>query len=68
MLSFLMGDENLQVIEITLTWETLADALKEVGDKYTVITPRSCKEFLNVGMTALLLADHFVDEGESYVD
>jgi hypothetical protein len=56
-----MGDENLQVIEITLTFELLALIL-EVGVSHTVITPWSSEKLLDVGVTTLLLSHHCADE------
>lgn len=48
-LSFLVGYQNLQVIEIALT----------------VIAPGSGKELLDVWMTALLLSYHCIDGRQS---
>jgi hypothetical protein len=57
-----MGDENLQVIEITLTFDLLAMIARGLEKQHTVIAPRSSKELLNVWMTTLLLSHHCVDE------
>jgi len=62
MLSFLMGNENLQVIEITLTCEEgQPNSIRRglgMESPRTVITPGASEEFLDVGMTALLLSYH----------
>ncbi len=60
--SLLMGDENLQVIEITLTCDTLAYSRSEMDSgKHTVVTPGSGEQFLDVWVIALLLTDHYDD-------
>jgi hypothetical protein len=58
-----MRDENLQVIEITLTFDLSANDSREMGDWHlTVIAPGTSEELLDVGMPALLLTHHCVDE------
>jgi hypothetical protein len=68
--SLLVGNENLQVIEIALTCGELARwAFGKMTRRrkrelaLTVIAPRTSKQLFNVWMIALLLADHLVDLG-----
>ena len=65
MLSFLMGNKDLQVIKITLTCDAISLGAKEgvgINIEHTVITPRTRKKLLDIGMIALLLSHHFEDE------
>jgi len=65
MLSFLMGNKDLQVIKITLTCDAISLGAKEgvgINIEHTVITPRPREELLDIGMVALLLSHHFDNE------
>ena len=57
-----MGDEDLQVIEITLTFGLLAKIARRLGKQHTVVAPGSSKKLLHIWMAALLLSHHIVDE------
>ena len=61
-----MRNKDFEVIEITLTWEGVSRAdeaaeLMAERSRLTVIAPGTSKELLNIGMIALLLADHYYD-------
>lgn len=60
-----MRDEDLKVIEITLTCRDLLERTRvgwgeAEGQGLTVITPRPREELLNIWVSALLLANHCI--------
>jgi hypothetical protein len=59
MLSFLVGNKNLQIIEIALTWRAASVGFHDLlGMGLTVITPRPSQQLFHIRVPALLFANH----------